>query len=425
MKFVPYWLDTAPPFTGANPSPPPAHADVVVIGGGLNGVSAALALAQRGVDVVLLEQDDIGSSASGRNGGMCTTGLAIGFGEAVSRYGAQRATQMFQAYNKAIDCVEQLVTAEQIDCHFARCGRLTLACKPAHYDRFVDTQRLLEQYAGQDTRLVPKAELGAEIGTDRYYGGWLDPLGSGLHVGKFVRGLAEVAARNGAKVYPNTGVTGLRRVSGHCHDVVMAAGTVRAQQVLLATGSKTGRPFDHFRKRIVPVGSYIIVTEPLSEEMCNQLMPTRRMISDTKHFLYYFRITPDNRMLFGGRARFSSSDPHADAHSGRILHRGLIEVFPQLADARIDYCWGGLVDLTRDRMPRAGEHKGVFYSMGYSGHGVQMSTYMGVQMAEVMTGNSAANVWRELEWPAVPAHFSLPVLLPLVGAYYRLQDVLH
>ncbi len=424
MKFVPYWLDTAPPFRGASDKPLPERADAVVVGGGLNGVSAALALARKGADVVLLEQQEIGGSASGRNGGMCTTGLAISFTEAVRRYGPDTATRMFRAYNDAIDCVERLVGEERIDCDFSRCGRLTLASKPEHVERFRTAQRLLAEHVGQQTHLIARDELGAEIGSTRYHGGWLDPLGAGLHVGKFVRGLGEAAARSGARLFAKTAVTGVTRRSGHQHDVHTGAGTVRADQVLLATGSKTGRAFAHFRKRIMPVGSYIIVTERLPRELCDALLPTRRMVSDSKHFLYYFRITPDERLLFGGRARFSASDPHADKRAGDILHRGLVEVFPQLRDTRIDYCWGGLIDLTRDRLPRAGEHDGLFYSMGYNGHGVQMSTYMGAQMAEVMAGNSAANVWHGLDWPAIPGHFSVRWLMPVIGAYYRLQDVL-
>ena len=146
--------------------------------------------------------------------------------------------------------------------------------------------------------------------------------------------------------------------------------------------------------------------------------------ADTLNFTYYFRITPDDRMLFGGRARFTNADPSADAKSGRILRRGMSTVFPQLRDARIDYCWGGLVDLTRDRLPHAGEHEGLYYSLGHNGHGVQMSTYMGQRMAEVMAGRPEANVWEGLDWPAIPGHFALEWGLPLVGAYYRLQDIL-
>ena len=176
MKFVPYWLDTAPAFTGGSEHALPASADAVVVGGGLNGVSAALGLARRGASVVLLEKSEIGDSASGRNGGMCTTGLAIGFSLAVERYGAERASQMFRAYNDAIDCVEQLVGEEGIDCDFHRAGKMNVAAKPSHMARFERSKELLERHVGQQTSLVSKADLHAELGTDYYHGGWIDPL---------------------------------------------------------------------------------------------------------------------------------------------------------------------------------------------------------------------------------------------------------
>jgi glycine/D-amino acid oxidase-like deaminating enzyme len=139
----------------------------------------------------------------------------------------------------------------------------------------------------------------------------------------------------------------------------------------------------------------------------------------------YFRTTADNRLVFGGRARFAMSNPRSDQKSGQILRATLGTVFPELADARIDYCWGGLVDMTADRLPRAGLHGGMFYSMGYSGHGVQMSVHMGEIMADVMAGKAEANPWRELDWPAIPGHFGKPWFLPFVGAYYRFQDLIH
>lgn len=200
------------------------------------------------------------------------------------------------------------------------------------------------------------------------------------------------------------------------HQVQTPAGSVRAKQVLIASGTSAVGPLAWFRRRIVPVGAFIIVTEPLSVEMLDRLTPRRRMTTDTKNFVNYFRVTPDNRLLFGGRARFATSNPASDAKSGAILQRSLVDVFPELANTRIDYCWGGMVDMTRDRLPRAGERDGLFYSMGYSGHGTQMSTYMGAIMAEILDGRADLNPWRDFDWPAIPGHFGKPWFLPFVGA---------
>ena len=242
-------------------------------------------------------------------------------------------------------------------------------------------------------------------------------------MGKFVHGLAEAAARRGVRIYERTPLTGLKRLAGHSHEVSTPAGRVTGAQVLMATGTSSVGPLGWFRRRIVPVGAFIIVTEPLPVELLDRLLPRRRMATDTKNLVNYFRVTPDNRLLFGGRARFAASNPQSDAKSGVILRRAMIETFPMLADARIDYCWGGMVDMTRDRLPRAGEHDGLYYSMGYSGHGTQMSTYMGTIMAQVLDGKPDLNPWRDFDWPAIPGHFGPPWFLPFVGAYYRLKDL--
>ncbi|MGI9416849.1 MAG: NAD(P)/FAD-dependent oxidoreductase, partial [Geminicoccaceae bacterium] len=182
MKLVPYWLDTAELFADAIEGPVEGRADVVVIGAGLNGLAAALTLSKKGVDVVLLDKARVGSSASGRNGGMCTTGLAIGYLTAVERYGAETAMRYYEAYCDAIDTVEQLVSDEGIACHFSRTGRLTLADKPAHFEGLAKTHAALASN-GYDTTLVPPDKLRDEIGSDRYHGGVVDPRGAGLHVG--------------------------------------------------------------------------------------------------------------------------------------------------------------------------------------------------------------------------------------------------
>ena len=172
------------------------------------------------------------------------------------------------------------------------------------------------------------------------------------------------------------------------------------------------------------MGAFIIVTEPLPLERLDRLLPTRRMATDTKNFVNFFRVTPDNRILFGGRARFATSNPRSDEKSGMILRQQMATVFPELADMRIDYCWGGMVDMTANRLPGAGERDGVYYSMGYSGHGTHMATLMGTLMAEIMDGRADLNPWKDFDWPAIPGHFGKPWFLPFVGAWYRLKDIL-
>ncbi|MER7786784.1 FAD-binding oxidoreductase [Streptomyces sp. NPDC097640] len=424
VKTVPYWLDTSPAGPDRSAVEIGGRTDVAIVGAGLTGLSAALHLARKGAQVTVLEQESVGWGASGRNGGMCTTGLAIGFLTAVERYGLPTAKAAYLAYNEAIDTVEKLVVEEDIDCDFTRTGKLNLAAKPAHYERLARTHEALADLIGYPTQLVPRKDIRSEIGSDHYHGAMADPQGAGLHVGKFVRGLAEAAAAQGVRILEKAPVTGVRRVSGTTHDVTTPIGTLRADQVLVATSGYTGSPFRWLRNRIIPVGSFIIVTEPLRQEVVDELMPTRRMASDSKNILYYFRITPDNRLLFGGRARFAMSNPQSDRKSGQILRKGMLSVFPQLDGVRIDYLWGGLVDISLDQMVHSGERDGLYYSLGYSGHGVQMATHMGRQMADVMDGRPEANIWRGMKFPRVPGHFGPPWFLPFAGAYYRALDII-
>jgi glycine/D-amino acid oxidase-like deaminating enzyme len=424
MKFVPYWLDTAPQGPDRSRTEVGGQADVAVVGAGLTGLSAALHLARNGATVQVLERETVGWGASGRNGGMATTGMSIGYGEAADRYGFAAATAYFQAYDDAIDTVEKLVGEEGIDCDFARTGKLTLAAKPAHFEGLRKSQNLMAERLGRETHLVSRSQLHSEIGSDFYHGGLVDPKGAGLHVGKFVKGLAESAARLGVTIHEKAPVEEFRRLDGTRHELVTPRGVVRADRVLVATSGYTGRPFRWQQVRIAPVGSFIVVTEPLGKEVCDELMPTRRMASDTKNLLYYFRITPDHRLLFGGRARFAMSNPQSDEKSGRILRQAMITVFPQLANAKVDYCWGGLVDMSLDRMVHAGQQDGLFYSMGYSGHGVQMATHMGKQMAEYMNGALDANPWRDLSFKRIPGHFGPPWFLPFAGGFYKFKDMI-
>ncbi|OUD01150.1 NAD(P)/FAD-dependent oxidoreductase [Streptomyces swartbergensis] len=424
MKFTPYWLDTAPQGPDRSRTDIGGHVDVAIIGAGLTGLSAALHLARKGANVHVFEKDTVGFGASGRNGGMATTGLSIGLRDAVARYGFDTAKAYLMAYHDAVDTLETLVKEENIDCDFARTGKLNLASKPAHLDGLRKTHEIMSGRLGLETRLIPRSEIHTEIGSDRYHGAMVEARSAGLHVGKFTKGLAEAAAGIGVTIHEKAPVEKIRRLQGTRHELVTARGTVRADQVLVATSGHTGRPFRWQQVRIAPVGSFIIVTEPLGRDLCDMLLPNRRMASSSMNLLNYFRITPDDRLLFGGRARFAMSSQQSDAKSGRILHKAMTEVFPQLTNARVDYCWGGRVDMSMDRMVHAGEQDGLFYSLGYSGHGVQMATHMGKQMAEYMNGTPAANPWRDLPFKRIPGHFGPPWFLPFAGGYYKFKDLM-
>jgi glycine/D-amino acid oxidase-like deaminating enzyme len=396
--------------------------DVAVIGGGLTGCSAGLALAKKGARVVVLEAETIGHAASGRNGGMCNNGFAQDYGMMSAKLGREVADRLYRAFDAGVDTVERLIAEEGIDCSFARVGKLKLAAKPEHYDKLARSQELLAANVDPDTEMVRRADLRSEVGSDRFYGALIYRKGAGMHVGRYVRGVAQAAARRGAEIHEHTPMTGLKPAPGGGHVIETPKGGLMAKQVLLASGTSHTGPLGWVRRRIVPVGAFLIVTEPLPVETLDRLTPRRRMAVDTKNLVNYFRTTPDNRLLFGGRARFAVSNPASDEKSGAILRAAMIDVFPELRDTRIDYCWGGMVDMTRDRLPRAGERNGIYYSMGYSGHGTQMSTLMGTIMAEVMDGRAELNPWRDFAWPAIPGHFGHPWFLPLVGTYYRIKD---
>lgn len=425
MKLESYWLDTAPRFSKPAEEPLSGRVDVAVVGGGFTGLSAALALAKRGVSVAVLEAGRVAGQASGRNGGHCSTGVAQDYASLAARIGSAQAQTFYRAYASAVDTVQAIVTEEAIYCDWRDSGKIKLAAKPQHFAALATSYEVLRREVDPEVELVPPERIRDEIGSDAFFGGLVQRRGIQMHMGKFGVGLAEAAARHGARIFEDTPMVGLKPLGGTAFEVRSERGTLRADRVLIATGASQSGPLQWFRRRIAPVGSFLVATEPLGKACLDELLPTRRSYVTTRQIGNYFRATPDERLLFGGRARFAMSNPRSDEKSSRILREGLARYFPRLADARIDYCWGGLVDMTADRLPRAGQHEGLFYSMGYSGHGVQMSVHMGRVMADVMFGAAARNPWRTLEWPAIPGHFGRAWFLPLVGAYYRLQDVLH
>ena len=429
MKLDSYWTDSAPAFHPAAHALP-GQVDVAIVGGGFTGLSAARAFARRGAHVAVLEAGSrVAAEASGRNGGHVNNGLAMDYADVAAKVGIDKARAWYHAYDASVDTVGRLVREEAIDCDFLRNGKLKLATRPGHMEALQrSAQRLIDDGVDTDVEILDAARVRSEVSSERFHGGLLYKRSAQMHMGRFAHGLAMAAQRQGAQIHTGTTVQRIERLGqGHAHRLHTAHGTVTAQQVLLATGASRHGSYGSFgwlRRRIVPIGSFIVVTEPLGAERAQALLAARRTYTTVANIHHYFRLTADHRLVFGGRARFAISSPQSDAASGEILRAGLAETFPQLGKVRLDYCWGGLVDVVQDRLPHAGERDGLYYSVGYSGHGTQMSVHMGERMAAVMNGEVDANPWHGREWPAIPGHFGAPWFLPAVGLYYRLKDKL-
>jgi len=427
LKERPYWLDTTSIAAGEALAPLPEAVDVAVIGGGITGLSAARALARRGAKVAVVEAETFGWGASSRNGGMVLTGLKKGPETLIARYGLEVARRLDAASLASIDCVEQLVREEGIACVFSRTGHLEVAVKPKHFENFERRAELVAREFNRTLRVVLKKELRQEIGSDLYHGGLVDETSAGINPAQYVNGLRQAAARAGAKLCDRTRVETIERRAENtaaAYRVSTSRGTLRAHAVFIATSGYTGSATPALQRRIVPIGSYIIVTEPLAEELARAISPRNRMIFDSKNFLYYFRLTPDRRMLFGGRAAFFPETANTVRKSAALLRDGMLQVYPDLRDTRVEYVWGGTLDFAFDIMPHAGQLDGLYYALGYAGHGVAMATYLGSKMADVISGDVHANPFHGLPFPTAPfgLYNGRPWFLPLAAAWYKLQD---
>jgi len=407
--------------------PLPDTVDVAVIGAGFTGMSAARTLASRGARVAVLESQTIGWGASSRNGGMVLTGLKLGVNKLISLYGRDLARRMYAASLATIDCVERIVLEEGIDCDFSRSGHLEVACKQKHFDDYARQADVIAREFNHQLHIVQKNDLAGEIGSSIYFGGIVDEVSAGLNPAKYVAGLARAAAGAGAAIYENAQVQRIERTPHNGTQgwqVTTSLGTVWARDVFVGTSGYTGEATPALRKKIVPIGSYIITTAVLAEALARELSPRCRMIYDSKNYLYYYRLTPDNRMLFGGRAAFFPETADTIRQSAEILRQGMIQVYPQLRDTEIEYVWGGTLDFAFDIMPHAGQLNGIYYALGYAGHGVAMATYQGQKMAERIAGGAPDNPFAEIPFPGAPLglYNGNPWFLPLAGAWYKFLD---
>jgi glycine/D-amino acid oxidase-like deaminating enzyme len=422
-----FWLETVSMPAAEISSQPVDSTDVAVVGAGFTGLSAARTLAKRGVQVAVLEAETIGWGASSRNGGMVLTGMKLPVPTLIKRYGRETVRRMYAASLASIDCVEQIVQEENIDCSFARCGHLEVACKQSHFEEYEESAALIKLEFNHTLRIIPKGELRSEIGSDIYYGGLVDEVSAGLNPARYVAGLAQAAQRAGARLYDHTRVEAieLQTVNGARRFLVRTSrGTLAAREVILASGAYITDVTPSLRRKVIPIGSYIIATEVLPDDLARELSPRNRMIYDSKHFLYYYRLTPDRRMLFGGRAAFFPENENTVRRSAEILRRGMIEVYPQLRDTKVEFVWGGTLDFAFDVMPHAGQLDGMYYAVGFAGHGVAAATWHGTKLAGLICGDP-----NDIPFDGIPFR-DAPIglrsghtwALPLAGAYYKVLD---
>jgi glycine/D-amino acid oxidase-like deaminating enzyme len=422
-----YWLETVPALAQASGGQFPETVDVAIVGAGFCGLSAARVLAKRAASVAVLEAETLGWGASGRNGGMVLTGMKLPVPTLIRRYGRELVRQMYAASLESIDLVERIVQEEGIDCSFARCGHLEVACKQSHFDDYAQAAAQIKQEFHHDLRVISKNDLRNEIGSDIYYGGLVDETSAGVNPAQYVTGLAKAAQRAGALLFDHSPVTAIVPEASNRNRqfrITTSRGSLRAKEVLFASGAYTTSATPALRKKVIPIGSYIIATEPLSPDLARELSPRNRMIYDSKHFLYYYRLTPDNRMLFGGRAAFFPESESTVRESAELLRQGMISVYPQLRDTKVEFVWGGTLDFTFDVMPHAGKLDGMHYAVGFAGHGVAAATWMGAKLAGVLCGDADDNPFTKIPFPAAPIGLRSgnTWALPLAGMYYRVLD---
>lgn len=413
-----YWHATMPVLPDRRGRPLPDVADVVVIGGGYTGVNAARELARAGATVTLLEAETLGFGASTRNGGIVHPGYKWGPEALIERYGQETGRALYHETLDAYELVKRLIADEAIDCEFRETGYVELAYGPSHVE---DLHAAIASLAlvGGEASFVPRERLREEIGSDAYYGGLVVENAGLLHPGKYFAGLAAAADAAGADLHEGVRATSIRRQADGRFVVETSRGAIVAKDVVVGTNGYTDGVVPALRRRIIPIGSYIIATEPLPDDLARDLSPKGRAFFDTKNFLYYWHVSQDRRMIFGGRASFL---PTSVDRTAAILHRGLLEVHPQLAGYRVEYAWGGNVGFTFDRMPHAGRRDGVTYAMGCCGTGVALMTSLGTAVGRWIAGGEAPALAR-LKFPLVPAPYEgRPWFLPFAGEWFRLQD---
>jgi len=413
------WAATAPP---APPTPPLAEsrrADVLIVGGGFTGLSAALHLAEAGAQVCVLEAHEPGWGASGRNGGQVNPTLKHDPDELVRIFGAGRAEPLIDAVSRSADLVFELIARHGIDCQPVRNGWLQLSYSQKDV---AGLHARAAQWArrGAKTETLDRAAVAARLGTDTFAGGWLDGRAGGIQPLAYTRGLVRAAQSLGAAVHGGTEVTALERRGAHWHASTATGASVTAEQVLIATNGYTGALWPGLKRTVLAANSFIVATEPLKGAAADAILPRGETASTSQRLLLYFRKDAQGRLLMGGRGHFADPAGPADfAH----LERSLELLFPQLGRLRYEYRWAGRIAVTRDFMPHVHTPApGMTIALGYNGRGIALATSMGRHLAARMLGAGADFPYPVSPIRPIPLHGLQRFYIAGGVAWYSLLD---
>jgi len=422
FKPEPYWWIAYKP-TAGDLVDVPRRARVAIVGGGYAGLACAIELADAGIEACVLEAAELGSGASTRSGGGVSGGVNIGksfTGKVLARDPTVVKT-MLASGSDAFSLIEALIARERIDCCWEKKGRFVGAWTPRDY-KFQE-QRIanLNSAAASEAYMVPRERQREEIASDYYYGGMVVERSAKLHPALYYKGLLDAARRRPITICARAAVRKIAKLGSRWH-IETSRGEIEAGDVVVATNGYTGDATPDLKRRLIPLASHIIATEELPADLASSLIPKGRTLADTKRVLCYYRISPDGkRMIFGGRARFTAVTPQVSAP---ILHRFMIDRFPQLSGVRVTHAWTGNVAFTWDALPHTGTLNGMHYALGCNGSGVAMMTYLGHQTARRIVGGANSTCGFELEqFPDFPLYRGNPNwALPAIGAYYRFRD---
>lgn len=418
-KDTSFWLDGLPT-PPATTTDLPSSVDVLIVGSGYTGLHAAIETARGGCTTLVLDAQDPGWGCSTRNGGQISTSIKPSLEKLTAKYGAARAKAIRKEGETALDWIGDFIANEELDCSFERKGRFHAAHTPAHYEEIAREAETLARSEGIEAFAVPRAEQQRELGSDAYHGGVVYPSHASIDPAKYHRGLLSLALSAGAHVMGQCAVTKLNR-DPQGFTVSTSKGAVRARDVIIATNGYTTGLTPWLQRRVIPIGSYIIATEPLPEDLVATLFPSGRIVSDTRKVVYYYRSSPDGRrVLFGGRV---SANETNTALSGPKLFADMCEIFPQLASYDVTHSWMGRVAYTFDELAHTGIHDGVHYAMGYCGSGVSMASYLGKRLGQkVLDQVEGVTAFDGLANPTRPFYTGNPWFLPATVAWYRRQD---